>query len=306
MSKRTRIVLVVVAVLIVIGLFGNLGSKNSSSSANTTTTAAPNPTTSTKATTTAPKRTTTTERTTTTAPPTTTTAAPSASGIEIGPGPESTYSVQPQPSAGTCHYTYVYSYPLPDSHCTPGAVNPQVSQANIGSTICRSGYTSTIRPPESVTEQEKYASAAAYGYTGSLHTAEYDHLIPLEMGGDPNDPGSSALPRRSWPSPPTGWWPTRSTREAFRHPPPRRRPPRHRRQRRRRPPRTSIPVPTARRQGPRARQWTGRRWSARRLPPTVGIAGDRSSSRWESGMAGDLFAVAVKRSPLLEAPVGAC
>jgi hypothetical protein len=31
------------------------------------------------------------------------------------------------------------------------------------------------------------ASAAAYGYTGSLRVAEYDHLVPLELGGDPND-----------------------------------------------------------------------------------------------------------------------
>jgi hypothetical protein len=37
---------------------------------------------------------------------------------------------------------------------------------------------------------EKIGSAAAYGYTGSLHTAEYDHLISLELGGDPNDPAN--------------------------------------------------------------------------------------------------------------------
>ena len=34
---------------------------------------------------------------------------------------------------------------------------------------------------------EKEASTLAYGYTGSFQTAEYDHLIPLELGGDPND-----------------------------------------------------------------------------------------------------------------------
>jgi hypothetical protein len=41
-----------------------------------------------------------------------------------------------------------------------------------------------------VTDREKVASAAAYAYTGSMHTAEYDHLIPLELGGDPNDPAN--------------------------------------------------------------------------------------------------------------------
>jgi hypothetical protein len=79
---------------------------------------------------------------------------------------------------------------LPDPNCTPGAINPQVTQANISSTICVSGYTESIRPPESITEPEKAASAAAYGYTGSFHTAEYDHLISLELGGDPNDPAN--------------------------------------------------------------------------------------------------------------------
>jgi hypothetical protein len=62
-----------------------------------------------------------------------------------------------------------------------------VSQANLATTICHHGYTAAVRPPETVTEPEKIASAAAYSYAGPLHTAEYDHLIPLELGGDPND-----------------------------------------------------------------------------------------------------------------------
>ena len=119
-----------------------------------------------------------------------TTAPAPTSGIQIGPGAQTVYAVQPQPGPGSCHYTYVGPYPLPDPHCTPGAVDPQVSQTDIDSTICARGFTSTIRPPESVTEPEKDASAAAYGYTGSFHIAEYDHLIPLELGGDPNDPAN--------------------------------------------------------------------------------------------------------------------
>ena len=129
--------------------------------------------------------------TTTPAPPPPPTTAPApTSGIQIGPGAQTVYAVQPQPGPGSCHYTYVGPYPLPDPHCTPGAVDPQVSQTDIDSTICARGFTSTIRPPESVTEPEKDASAAAYGYTGSFHIAEYDHLIPLELGGDPNDPAN--------------------------------------------------------------------------------------------------------------------
>jgi hypothetical protein len=41
-----------------------------------------------------------------------------------------------------------------------------------------------------VTEPEKEHSADAYGFTGSLRNAEYDHLISLELGGDPNDPAN--------------------------------------------------------------------------------------------------------------------
>jgi hypothetical protein len=62
-----------------------------------------------------------------------------------------------------------------------------VTQANIATTICRPGYTASVRPPVSVTGREKRASAAAYAYKGSLRTGEYDHLISLELGGDPND-----------------------------------------------------------------------------------------------------------------------
>jgi hypothetical protein len=144
-------------------------------------------------TTTKPPPTTTAPSTTTTAPvpsPPPAAAPPSAAGIQIGPGPQATYTVQPQPTPGSCHYTFVGTDPLPDPRCTPGAINPEVTQADIDSTICSSGYTSTVRPPESVTEPEKDASAAAYGYTGSLHIAEYDHLVPLELGGDPNDPAN--------------------------------------------------------------------------------------------------------------------
>ncbi len=111
-----------------------------------------------------------------------------ARAIEVGPGPTAVYRVEPQPAPGSCHYTYVGADALPDSRCTPGAVSPQVTEATIGRTICRSGYASSVRPPERVTDAEKAASAVAYGYTGSFRTAEYDHLIPLELGGDPDDP----------------------------------------------------------------------------------------------------------------------
>jgi len=145
------------------------------------------------ATTTKPAPVPSTTPTTTTGPVTSSspaaTTAP-ATGVQIGQGPQASYTVEPQPAPGSCHYTYVGPDPLPDPRCTPGAINPQVTQDNIGSTICSRGFTSKIRPPESVTEPEKSASAVAYGYAGSFHVAEYDHLISLELGGDPNDPAN--------------------------------------------------------------------------------------------------------------------
>jgi hypothetical protein len=96
--------------------------------------------------------------------------------------------VQPQPAARSCHAIGSGAGARPDPTCTPGALNPAVTQATIGNTICVFGWTSTVRPPESVTEQEKVASMSAYGVTGSLGDYEYDHFVPLELGGATNDP----------------------------------------------------------------------------------------------------------------------
>ncbi|WP_055495730.1 hypothetical protein [Streptomyces sp. TP-A0356] len=108
--------------------------------------------------------------------------------IAVGAGPQKTYTVQQQPPAGSCHYRYEGGEPLPDPKCTPGAISPAVTQATLKSTICRKGgYTGGIRPPVSVTSREKKLNAASYGYTGRMGDAEYDHLISLQLGGDPND-----------------------------------------------------------------------------------------------------------------------
>ncbi|MYV44240.1 hypothetical protein [Streptomyces sp. SID2888] len=121
----------------------------------------------------------------------------SAGSIPVGAGPRTRYTVQEQPAAGSCHYRYKKGEPLPDPKCTPGATSPAVTQANLSSTICREGgYTKGIRPPVSVTSKEKRLNAASYGYEGSLSDAEYDHLISLQLGGDPNDP------RNLWVQPP--------------------------------------------------------------------------------------------------------
>lgn len=77
---------------------------------------------------------------------------------------------------------------LPNHFRTPGAVNPDVSQADIHSTICVVGWTTTIRPPSSYTTSLKERQlATGYAYRGDVSPSDYeeDHLIPLELGGSP-------------------------------------------------------------------------------------------------------------------------
>jgi hypothetical protein len=73
---------------------------------------------------------------------------------------------------------------------------PDVTQATIGSTICRAGYTATIRPPASYTNALKRQQIVAYGYPDTDPRGyEEDHLIALELGGAPSDQ------RNLWPEP---------------------------------------------------------------------------------------------------------
>jgi hypothetical protein len=84
---------------------------------------------------------------------------------------------------------------LADPTRTPGVLNPDVTQANIRSTICRHGWTDTVRPPTSYTNALKAKQMRQYGETGSLADYQEDHLISLELGGSPTDP------RNLWPEP---------------------------------------------------------------------------------------------------------
>jgi hypothetical protein len=84
---------------------------------------------------------------------------------------------------------------LADPVRTPGVLNPDVTQANIRSTICRHGWTETIRPPTSYTNALKTKQMRQYRDPGSLSDYQEDHLISLELGGSPTDP------RNLWPEP---------------------------------------------------------------------------------------------------------
>jgi len=77
----------------------------------------------------------------------------------------------------------------------PGVLNADVTQATIGSTICVHGWTASVRPPVAYTNDLKAKQMRAYGLSGSPSGYQEDHLISLELGGDPADP------RNLWPEP---------------------------------------------------------------------------------------------------------
>src|SRR5215468_4042988 len=78
---------------------------------------------------------------------------------------------------------------------TPGALNLEVTQSTLAATICRRGWTRTIRPPVSYTNDLKRKGLRAYRLRGPPSAYQEDHLISLELGGHPTDP------RNLWPEP---------------------------------------------------------------------------------------------------------
>lgn len=79
---------------------------------------------------------------------------------------------------------------------TPGVVDRRVTPANVQRTICKPGYTATVRPSNSVMARIERQQIAQYDYADSRpERYEEDHLISLELGGAPSDP------RNLWPEP---------------------------------------------------------------------------------------------------------
>jgi hypothetical protein len=75
-----------------------------------------------------------------------------------------------------------------DSRCTPGAINPAVTQDNIHSTICVPEWTDKVQPAADYTAALKLRQMRDFGETGSPQNYKEDHLIPLSLGGAPTDP----------------------------------------------------------------------------------------------------------------------
>jgi hypothetical protein len=106
--------------------------------------------------------------------------------VKTSPSPTPT-PLTPNPMAGDpCHVNSV-------TYC---ALNPDVTQSTIKSTICVSGWTATIRPPVSYTNPLKAQQLAKYAYlhpndpNWTMAGTEEDHRVPLELGGAPSDPNN--------------------------------------------------------------------------------------------------------------------
>src|SRR5262249_24877921 len=113
--------------------------------------------------------------------------------------------MHPAPTAeGTKRVGEATMYP---DAATPGATNPRVSQANIRTTICQTGWPAKVRPPRTYMTTLKEKQLAALGATvadphekcmpksANPKCSEEDHLISPELGGAPRDP------KNLWPQP---------------------------------------------------------------------------------------------------------
>ena len=103
----------------------------------------------------------------------------------------------PVPPPGACRIVNG----LPDHTCTPGALNPRLTPAQ----LCAPGFsTRTIRPPTSYTDALKKRLMVSYGQVGvspltgrpwSPADVELDHAVSLE------DLGHPWSPLNLWPEP---------------------------------------------------------------------------------------------------------
>jgi mono/diheme cytochrome c family protein len=85
--------------------------------------------------------------------------------------------------------------PVPDARLTPGAADDKVGQENIAQTICRPGYTKSVRKISSTTKAKVFAEYKVSKTDRSKYTI--DQLIPLELGG-------STSMANLWPEPKRG------------------------------------------------------------------------------------------------------
>lgn len=85
------------------------------------------------------------------------------------------------------------------------ALNPAVTQASASATICKGGYTKTIRPAHADIKAIKREAMLLAGQASSPPSAYQMHrIIPMELGGSPLDPSNLELRPISFEKSPDG------------------------------------------------------------------------------------------------------
>lgn len=110
------------------------------------------------------------------------------SNIPAGVGPSS--PTEPSPVVVTPAPASSRTRPPSPPEVSPqriGRLNPAVTQDTLATTVCISGWTTTVRPPLSYTNALKIKQLPA-GSDPSKY--EEDHLMPLGLGGAPRDPSN--------------------------------------------------------------------------------------------------------------------
>jgi len=108
-------------------------------------------------------------------------------------------SPRPEAPEGTVRLGPASAYP--NSALTPGATDPRVKQRNVKRTICSDDYLAKARPSDSYVERLKARQIGRYKYPDATPSAyEEDHLVPIELGGDPDAP-SNMWPQAYSPAP---------------------------------------------------------------------------------------------------------
>jgi hypothetical protein len=88
-------------------------------------------------------------------------------------------------TAKTCTVRMSHGFPIPDPACTPGAINPSVTETVLKD---KTFLTGCLRN-NATSEGQKETTYAAYGITkpaqngGPNMVCELDHLISIELGG---------------------------------------------------------------------------------------------------------------------------
>lgn len=70
---------------------------------------------------------------------------------------------------------------VPNPKLTPGAADSKVTQRNVQTTICKSGYTDTVRQTTSSMKKQVFVEYGIDPKNSGKY--EVDHLISLELGG---------------------------------------------------------------------------------------------------------------------------